>query len=120
RAAVHLRLVPGDGGRVGGQLVPRNRGRRLPGHAAASSSSSSGSSAWNGSRHSPHRIAPPSSNFGVTCIRRGGSHSHATARRLPARPFPPRGPSFFPSSDRKSTRLNSSHVKTSYAVFCLK
>src|SRR5690606_41961485 len=23
-------------------------------------------------------------------------------------------------SDRKSTRLNSSHVKTSYAVFCLK
>src|SRR5690606_8727637 len=24
------------------------------------------------------------------------------------------------SSDRKSTRLNSSHVKTSYAVFCLK
>src|SRR5690606_40276559 len=25
-----------------------------------------------------------------------------------------------PSSDRKSTRLNSSHVKISYAVFCLK
>src|SRR5690606_41956990 len=24
------------------------------------------------------------------------------------------------SSDRKSTRLNSSHVKTSYAAFCLK
>src|SRR5690606_41370877 len=24
------------------------------------------------------------------------------------------------STDRKSTRLNSSHVKTSYAVFCLK
>src|SRR5690606_42086409 len=24
------------------------------------------------------------------------------------------------SEDRKSTRLNSSHVKTSYAVFCLK
>src|SRR5690606_42159947 len=31
------------------------------------------------------------------------------ARRLAARP-----------PDRKSTRLNSSHVKTSYAVFCLK
>src|SRR5690606_41877182 len=28
----------------------------------------------------------------------------------------PRGPSL----DRKSTRLNSSHVKISYAVFCLK
>src|SRR5690606_42094885 len=25
-----------------------------------------------------------------------------------------------PPQDRKSTRLNSSHVKTSYAVFCLK
>src|SRR5690606_40549186 len=27
---------------------------------------------------------------------------------------------FFRNSDRKSTRLNSSHVKISYAVFCLK
>src|SRR5690606_40836276 len=27
---------------------------------------------------------------------------------------------FFITSDRKSTRLNSSHVKISYAVFCLK
>src|SRR5436309_6455016 len=26
----------------------------------------------------------------------------------------------FPEIDRKSTRLNSSHVKISYAVFCLK
>src|SRR5690554_7161561 len=26
----------------------------------------------------------------------------------------------FPSRDRKSTRLNSSHVRISYAVFCLK
>src|SRR5207302_9183317 len=26
----------------------------------------------------------------------------------------------WPSQDRKSTRLNSSHVKISYAVFCLK
>src|SRR5690606_40134828 len=26
----------------------------------------------------------------------------------------------FPRQDRKSTRLNSSHVKISYAVFCLK
>src|SRR5690606_41251869 len=25
-----------------------------------------------------------------------------------------------PEADRKSTRLNSSHVKSSYAVFCLK
>src|SRR5690606_41168481 len=27
---------------------------------------------------------------------------------------------FLPRIDRKSTRLNSSHVKISYAVFCLK
>src|SRR5690349_23774152 len=27
---------------------------------------------------------------------------------------------WFPSGDRKSTRLNSSHVEISYAVFCLK
>src|SRR5436305_3605085 len=29
-------------------------------------------------------------------------------------------PQKFPSADRKSTRLNSSHVRISYAVFCLK
>src|SRR5690554_7011972 len=27
---------------------------------------------------------------------------------------------YVPPKDRKSTRLNSSHVRTSYAVFCLK
>src|SRR5690606_41410743 len=31
-----------------------------------------------------------------------------------------RGLGRFRRRDRKSTRLNSSHVKTSYAVFCLK
>src|SRR5439155_2303480 len=38
--------------------------------------------------------------------------------------IPPQGRSFFKFSfdfpDRKSTRLNSSHVAISYAVFCLK
>src|SRR6266576_5933125 len=29
-------------------------------------------------------------------------------------------PPLVPPHDRKSTRLNSSHVETSYAVFCLK
>src|SRR6266498_4969442 len=47
-----------------------------------------------------------------------GGQVHAMAR--PARPSAarrgrPRGP-----GDRKSTRLNSSHVRISYAVFCLK
>src|SRR5690606_40098469 len=45
-----------------------------------------------------------------------------------ARPAPPPGRSSpgdgagpeRPALDRKSTRLNSSHVKISYAVFCLK
>src|SRR5690606_40691186 len=31
-----------------------------------------------------------------------------------------RWPGWFGGKDRKSTRLNSSHVKISYAVFCLK
>src|SRR5690606_9104908 len=31
-----------------------------------------------------------------------------------------RAPDLIPTTDRKSTRLNSSHVKISYAVFCLK
>src|SRR5690606_40409762 len=37
---------------------------------------------------------------------------------LPAGPGPGGAPPV--PQDRKSTRLNSSHVKTSYAVFCLK
>src|SRR5436305_5240368 len=43
-----------------------------------------------------------------TFVRRASSKVARGARRCP------------PSSDRKSTRLNSSHVRTSYAVFCLK
>src|SRR5690606_41752859 len=38
---------------------------------------------------------------------------------LAERGHPHAGPHHF-ALDRKSTRLNSSHVKTSYAVFCLK
>src|SRR5690606_41957376 len=38
----------------------------------------------------------------------------AATRRAPARASEPN------QADRKSTRLNSSHVKISYAVFCLK
>src|SRR5215475_15018770 len=38
------------------------------------------------------------------------SAPNRSRKRAPARPF----------KDRKSTRLNSSHVKKSYAVFCLK
>src|SRR5690606_39850041 len=34
--------------------------------------------------------------------------------------FPARAASLLGAGDRKSTRLNSSHVKISYAVFCLR
>src|SRR5690242_21305983 len=36
------------------------------------------------------------------------------------RSIPPSGVISFSRSDRKSTRLNSSHMSISYAVFCLK
>src|SRR6266496_5536712 len=47
---------------------------------------------------------------------RGGGHrlDRAHARRSAARAHPRY------AQDRKSTRLNSSHVEISYAVFCLK
>src|SRR5690606_7764938 len=41
------------------------------------------------------------------------SHGHQATN-------PDRIPQWWANQDRKSTRLNSSHVKTSYAVFCLK
>src|SRR5690349_23099404 len=42
------------------------------------------------------------------------------ARVWQARIFRGRGPAAVLGRDRKSTRLNSSHVEISYAVFCLK
>src|SRR5690606_39898742 len=62
----------------------------------------------------------------------GGASTTALAPHDTTRPDPrlvPTGatcrpmaryPSRVPARDRKSTRLNSSHVKISYAVFCLK
>src|SRR3989454_7078078 len=51
-------------------------------------------------------------------IRRRESVRRSGARWPSARSGRPRPPS--PASDRKSTRLNSSHLVISYAVFCLK
>src|SRR5690606_41186931 len=45
-------------------------------------------------------------------------HIEAARRRLPHAAVAP-SPALL-ALDRKSTRLNSSHVKISYAVFCLK
>src|SRR5690606_39780840 len=54
-----------------------------------------------------------------------GQHdAQSCLKRVPKRPAPvaakPRLGSGAAEGDRKSTRLNSSHVKISYAVFCLK
>src|SRR5438874_7305251 len=63
------------------------------------------------------RRPPRSTLFPYTTLFRSGMStpgSQAGTTRTNSRP---RGPSL---SDRKSTRLNSSHVEISYAVFCLK
>src|SRR5690606_40349914 len=66
-----------------------------------------------------------SASRGTTTTRSAGlvgtsppSRRRSRKRAAPTSPPTPAPP---PSSrDRKSTRLNSSHVKISYAVFCLK
>src|SRR5204863_5582945 len=74
---------------------------------------------------SPRRLAEPddrleqrrrrrplaeSDRRGVECVRGPRRQFHAVLRHRHARRV----------ADRKSTRLNSSHVEISYAVFCLK
>src|SRR5277367_2958169 len=61
------------------------------------------------------RRPPRSTLFPYTTLFR----SPPSPRCPPARSWPTR-PSPAWSRDRKSTRLNSSHITTSYAVFCLK
>src|SRR5690606_41594083 len=56
-----------------------------------------------------HRVGHLAAQAGQRCGR---------GRRLPGNAGPPLGEAL--ARDRKSTRLNSSHVKSSYAVFCLK
>src|SRR5436309_6047735 len=51
-------------------------------------------------------------------VRRAGHHGTSAVCGRACRSSAIRSRSFF--LDRKSTRLNSSHVKISYAVFCLK
>src|SRR5437667_9819186 len=53
--------------------------------------------------------------------------AHALLQQVPRKPLPPRPRAFsqrryrvLRGRDRKSTRLNSSHITISYAVFCLK
>src|SRR5699024_12670308 len=75
---------------------------------------------------------PISTLFPYTTLFRSLSYYHNVSQRplfpdLPTRSYRPSKkscyshlPGYPESSDRKSTRLNSSHVSISYAVFCLK
>src|SRR3989442_10837081 len=58
--------------------------------------------------------APAAGVYCADCI-----HAGAAERRLEQRWFQ-RSAAVGSRPDRKSTRLNSSHVRISYAVFCLK
>src|SRR5215813_14339395 len=58
------------------------------------------------------RRPPRSTLFPYTTLFRSPGWPSPWPRPAPAPGWPPR--------DRKSTRLNSSHVRISYAVFCLK
>src|SRR2546422_7774275 len=70
------------------------------------------------------RRPPRSTLFPYTTLFRSRPRGSCTSRReVGSRPRDARrrsSASRLPSSDRKSTRLNSSHGYISYAVFCLK
>src|SRR5437868_15507042 len=58
---------------------------------------------------------------GERCNTPGAAHRNTRTVALLLSPFAVRTRmAYSPASDRKSTRLNSSHVSISYAVFCLK
>src|SRR5699024_11386854 len=60
-------------------------------------------------------------NFGISILRQWarGSTTHLSRQRGTTRQVA-HEEAFSRGTDRKSTRLNSSHVSISYAVFCLK
>src|SRR5438034_7065110 len=68
------------------------------------------------------RPAPTSTLFPYTTLFRSPPHADARAVRysLRGRPRLSGYRAARPTTDRKSTRLNSSHTVISYAVFCLK
>src|SRR5436309_16093059 len=66
------------------------------------------------------RRPPRSTLFPYTTLFRSRHPLGAPDRRRAGTAPGGRGEGLAPPSDRKSTRLNSSHVKISYAVFCLK
>src|SRR5699024_12775850 len=61
-----------------------------------------------------------SSDLSLAMRQHGREIAHRPAGNEHRRFFPEQGCRLGKKRDRKSTRLNSSHVSTSYAVFCLK
>src|SRR3712207_6984118 len=68
-----------------------------------------GTTYWTARNHLTDPSETPAEHAGTTCSTRW-SHLLAT----------PKSPAGYARTDRKSTRLNSSHANISYAVFCLK
>src|SRR5439155_14787045 len=66
------------------------------------------------------RRPPRSTLFPYTTLFRSSNGPRSPRPRPAARGGSAEGPGPRYRSDRKSTRLNSSHVAISYAVFCLK
>src|SRR5690625_6837317 len=65
------------------------------------------------------RLGRPLQRPNVSCASTVAGSSRAVSPHLRRR-HKQGAPDTAPSTDRKSTRLNSSHVAISYAVFCLK
>src|SRR4051794_41238439 len=66
------------------------------------------------------RRPPRSTLFPYTTLFRSAGGRPPGCSRARGWSRPTAGPATPPPSDRKSTRLNSSHPSISYAVFCLK
>src|SRR5438477_8108130 len=66
------------------------------------------------------RRPPRSTLFPYTTLFRSVHRTGRSYRQLPARSSGSGGRAPTQPVDRKSTRLNSSHMSISYAVFCLK
>src|SRR5690606_41654846 len=74
------------------------------------------------SRRTAWHVACPARRAVVDAARQPSAHQGIEGADRRPRPAIARGSGqdFALARDRKSTRLNSSHVKISYAVFCLK
>src|SRR5690606_25012436 len=110
--------------------APQTSGRARRGGPGGAVRPPAGQAVRYGARRTPaaatRRRGPPAGPWrtgsGRTARRRGAGCPAPVPSSAPAPATPgPRRRSPSPSwPDRKSTRLNSSHVKISYAVFCLK